>query len=175
MLHVGVGLAVKFASWVHGAFEGMEVELLEYAEEHLLRSSDKHVRRASGSPNQRQHLTKLIRLRQFLATLVSPYDMPWTAMTGGLPTRSRSELSSGLLSYAASMVEAFEVSRGVQRSRDAAIAVASAVPLDQLKISNRPSHAPHAAQRDVAGICAGSPEGRAAPPLARRQRTATPP
>ena len=40
MLHAEEDLVVQFASWVQGAFEGMEAKLLEYAEEHLLRSSN---------------------------------------------------------------------------------------------------------------------------------------
>ena len=142
---------VKFASWVHGAFEGMEDELLEYAEEHLLQSSD------SMSAAHLAHQTsvdisrELIRLRQYPTTPVSPYDLhgmddmrssdsmirldhfstsaqsqcetdhSWPA--DSVSTES-SELSSGLLSLAASMVEAFEVSRGIQLSRGAATAVA---------------------------------------------------
>ena len=39
MLHAREDLVVNFVSVLPGAFEGMEAELLEYAEEHLLRSS----------------------------------------------------------------------------------------------------------------------------------------
>jgi hypothetical protein len=54
MLHAEEDLLVQFASWVPGAFEGMEVELLEYTEEHLLRSSN------SESAKHMAHLTGAI-------------------------------------------------------------------------------------------------------------------
>jgi hypothetical protein len=40
MLHAEEDLLVQFASWLSGAFEGMEAELREFAEEHLLRSKN---------------------------------------------------------------------------------------------------------------------------------------
>jgi hypothetical protein len=161
MLHAEEDLVVQFASWVPGAFEGMEAELLEYTEEHLLRSSN------SVSAKHMAHLTgvdisgELIRLRQSPTTPQSPYDLhgmddmwpsdsmirrdhfstsaqsqcetddSWPA--DSVSTES-STLSSGLLSLAASMVEGFEVSRSARRSKDAdaAIGVVSAMPLDQL-------------------------------------------
>ncbi len=134
MLHASEDLVVNFASVLPGAFEGMEAELLEYAEEHLLRSSynasDAHLAHQTSVDISRE----LIRLRQFPTTPVSPYDMAdmddrWPAESSGAGS---STLSSGLLSFATSMVEAMRMSRRAQQSRDAAIAVVSAVPLDQL-------------------------------------------
>ena len=152
MLHAGVGLVVKFASWVHGAFEGMEDELLEYADEHLLRSSDNNSAAHLAHQTNVEITRELIRLRRFPTTPVSPYDLHgmddvwpsdsmsrfdhfWTSAQSQCETdhswpadsvsTESSELSSSLLSLAASMVDAFEVSRGIQRSRDAATAVAS--------------------------------------------------
>jgi hypothetical protein len=160
MLHAEEDLLVQFASWVPGAFEGMEAELLEYTEEHLLRSSN------NASATHLAHQTgvdisgELIRLRQFPTTPQSPYglhgrddmlpsdsiirldhfstcaqsqcetDDSWPA--DSVSTGESSTLSSGVLSLAASMIEGFEASRSAKRSKDAAIAVVSAAPRDQL-------------------------------------------
>jgi hypothetical protein len=152
MLHAGEDLVVKFVSWLSSAFEGMEAELLEYADEHLLRSSN------SGSATRLAHQTsvdisrELIRLREVRRTPVSPNGMAdigpsdfigadsvrtdSSTLSSGLLSRTDSStLSSGLLSLAASIVEAMAMSRSAQQSRHA-IAVVSAVPLDQLSQSN---------------------------------------
>jgi hypothetical protein len=161
MLHAGEDLVVKFASWLPGAFEGMEAELLEYAEEHLLRSSNsvsaKHMAHQASVDISRE----LIRLRQFPTTTQSPYDIhamgdmgpsdsisadsirtdsSTATLSSGVislaasmvEAKTMSRLSSGVISLAASMVEAKTMSLSVQQSRDAAIAVVSAVPVDQL-------------------------------------------
>ena len=75
MLHAGEDLVVKFASWVHGAFEGMEDELLEYAEEHLLRSSDSMFAAHLAHQTSVDISRELIRLRQYPTTPVSSYDL----------------------------------------------------------------------------------------------------
>ena len=132
MLRAEEHLVVEFASWLPGAFEGMEAELLEYAEEHLLRSSNNasatHLAHQASVDISRE----LLRLDQFPTSAQSQYetDDRWPSDSGS--TGESSTLSSGLLSFAASLVESAEVSRSAQRSRDAAIAVVSAAPLDQL-------------------------------------------
>jgi hypothetical protein len=162
MLHAGEDLVVQFVSWVPGAFESMEAELLEYAEEHLLRSS-KNVSAKHMAHQASVDITRdLIRLRQSPTTPQSPYDLHgmddmWPADSmvrlGHFSTSAQSQCetddswpadsvstesstpSSGLLSLAASMLEVMTSKdlkcRSAQRSKDAAIADISAIPLDQ--------------------------------------------
>ena len=121
MLHAGEDLVVQFASWISGAFEGMEAELREFAGEHVLRSG-----RSNASVTHLAHQASVSRelpgLRHFTTSPLGQYgtDDRWPADSASTDS---STPSLGLLSYAASIVDAMTMSRGVQQSRDAAIAV----------------------------------------------------
>jgi hypothetical protein len=121
MLHAGEDLVVQFASWISGAFEGMEAELREFAEEHVLRSG-----RSNASVTHLAHQAsvsrELLGLRHLDSFSQYGTDDRWPADSESYDSVS-STPSLGLLAYAASIVDAMTMSRGVQHSRDAAIAV----------------------------------------------------
>jgi hypothetical protein len=130
MLHAGEDLVVQFASWLSGAFDGMEAELREFAEEHVLRSG-----RSSASVTHLAHQAsvsrELLGLRHLDSFSQYGTDDRWPADSESTDSVS-STPSLGLLAYAASIVEGMTMWRSVQQSRDAAIAVVSAMPLDRL-------------------------------------------